>query len=182
MKKVFSFLCVLTMVIALAAPAFALSKDDVMNEINSGFTIGSKTKQVPAEYVNAAQKFLDTHTLTDAQITSIVADIKAAKATAVAGGETEFEKMDAATQQSIISSVQKAADTAGLKITVNSDKKSVAVTDASGNAIFDNGGTGAIKTTGAQVNTSVAVILSIVIFTIIGAASVVACKRGLVRE
>lgn len=180
MKKVVCFLCVLAMMVTFAVPAFAAGKDDIMSELNAGITVGDKTKQIPAQYINAAQQYLDNNQLTDEQYAAVLANVKAAKQIVVDSGITEFKDLDAATKNAIVAEVQKAADTLGLKVTIDIDNKTVAVTDKDGKVIFSNGDP--IKPTGAQADATAAIVIGFVILAVVGAGVFTAKKLQLAKE
>lgn len=180
MKKFVSILCVMVIAAACAVPAFAASEADVMSELKSGVTLGGKTYTLPAQFANGAQKYLDTHELSDDEASTIISQIADAKNTIESDGAEDVLSVSKETRQAVLSNAKAAAEVVGLKVSVGADKSSVMVTDADGNVVFQ--GDHPIKRTGAGVNASTAVAVASIIVLMLGAATVTGVKAKLYQK
>lgn len=159
------------MMLAMSVSAFAagtISADEqkILDEL--------KAKNVPAEYVAQAEKYLTTDgvDVTAAQASEIIADIDSAAADAEAAGiKTVADlKKNSTVLNSVVSKAQAAAKVVNVTLTVNTTSGAVKAVDASGKVIFEktgsaaasngvsNAGAGTLKKTGADSTATVAVV------------------------
>ncbi len=179
MKKVVSLVCALCLVCALAIPAFAASNNDVINEIKAGVNVNGTVKQIPADYVKAASDFLEANDLTEDQLTTILNDVKEAKAVWAATGETEFKNIPADVQAKLINMASASAKKVGATLTF--DGKTVKVVDKNGKVYSVVKAGDPIKQTGAGANVAGVAVASVLLVSALGAAVVISKKHSEVR-
>lgn len=181
MKHFKKLICALTasiLLIVCALPVFAAGINQyekaVLDELKAGATVGGVHYNIPAQYINQAENWLNSsYDMTEAQSNEVLALIKEAKETALADGAKDFAQMSAATRQKILDLAQKAAAVVGLKLTVI-DGKTVVITDQSGTVVFK--ADAIIKTTGGQANATNAIVLALAVIATIAVAGVAVRK------
>ncbi len=62
-----------------AIPSYAASKGEIMAEIEAGVVVNGRTIYAPNKYVAMAQSYLNSHNLTDAQLTRILNAVQIVK-------------------------------------------------------------------------------------------------------
>lgn len=130
MKKLMSALCAAVMLTALAMPTFAATKNDLINEIKAGVTVGDKVKEIPDKYVDLAEDFLAANDLTSEQLDTAMADLQEAKALWASTGETEFKNIPADVQRQLQNMAAESAKKVGATLTF--DGKTIYIVDAQG--------------------------------------------------
>lgn len=145
MKRLLCTLWISVLVVLLSANAFAAGfnayEKDVLSALRSGVSVNGTTIQLPPQYLNQAENYLNTVDLTAEQANEIIGYIGHAKslvreeaqktgATSIA----ELKKSGKTLLNQVVSDVQKAAAVADLK--VGYDKNTLVGTDASGKTVF----------------------------------------------
>lgn len=147
MKKLIAIVCAVLLSMALTIPAFAATtKEDILNEIKSGVTVGDQVKKIPDKYIDLAEKFLDANSLSEEQLATAITDLKAAKELWASSGETEFKDIPAAVQQQLINKAAASAQKVGAKMTF--DGKTIEIVDANGKTFSALAKSNPIKQTG----------------------------------
>lgn len=180
MKKMFTVVCAAFLMMALAIPAFAATttKEDILDEIKSGVTVGDKVKQIPDKYIDLAEKFLDANSLTEDQLSTALADLKDAKQVWASSGETEFKDIPADVQQQLINKASASAKKVGAKLTF--DGKTIEIVDANGKTFSALAKSNPIKQTGADY--TLLTVMSLTILAVLAGGIVVARKYRLAED
>ena len=138
---------------------------------------------VPAQYVTQAQNYLagNATDVTAAQATAINTQINAAKATA--GSVTSLPKLTTDQKNAIAANLSSAGQAIGVTVTYDATANSIKAVDASGatilNASLDTATsttTAVIKTTGVNINTTIAII-AVLAMALVACGVVVSKKR-----
>ncbi len=146
-KALVSFFALMLVFTATVPVSAADNSDAVISALRSGVTVNGTTVAIPASYINQAENYFASHTITDAQASYILAQINAAKSEIKAAGITDLSKIDGNTKRKILAAAQAAANNIDLKLTVGSNKN-VQIAGSSGKIVFADGNP--IKTTGMQ--------------------------------
>ena len=168
LKKLIVCAMATVMVAASAMTVFAAELTDEEKEIIATL----KDAGVPAEYVTQAENYFakDDVTVTAEQATTIKAEIAEAKETA--NGTLTLDKLSAEQKDAIVANVNAAADVLDLKVNYDSNASTIKVVDAATGAVVVNVSDEAIKDTGADMSTTIAVV------SILGAALVACAVAG----
>lgn len=176
-KKFAAVLCACVLAVSAALPTFAATtKQDIVNSVGT-VQIDGKTKQVPNEYVKAAEDFLNANELTENQLEEVMNEVKEAKNIWAKEGKTQFNELSKSAQSQLkdlaISSAKK------LGATITFDGKNVKVVDKNGhsyvvNSEYDN----PIKQTGAKADTMPMAIVTLAFLISIGASAAVIHKNS----
>ncbi len=178
MKKVLSLVCALGLMFMLAIPAFAVTKADIISELEAGIKVGNEVKEIPANYIKAVSDFLDANDLTADELTYAMSELKDAKEIYATTGETEFQDIPEKVQTQLINKAKNAAKEVGATLTF--DGKTVKVVDEAGKTYTAVRNGDPIKQTGANASATGAIAVAIVIVSALGVA-VVARKKLEVR-
>ena len=173
-KRLACFAFALLLLFAMIPARAASNSDAIISALKSGVVVNGHQVNIPASYINQAENYLAAHKLTDEQVTYIVGQINAAKASIRKAGVTDLHKIDPATKQEILSDATAAANKAALKLTVGSDKK-VKIADSKGAVAFSD--ENPIKTTGADIN----LVPFFASLTVLGLVAVL-CIAGIVKQ
>ena len=150
-KKLLAISASAVMMLAMSVSAFAagsISADEqkILDEL--------KAKNVPAEYVAQAEKYLTTDgvDVTAAQASEIIADIDSAAAEADKAGIKTVQdlKKNNTVLNSVVGKAQAAAKVVNVTLTVNTATGAVKAVDNSGKVIFEKAGTAAAGTNGGN--------------------------------
>ncbi|MCL2083890.1 MAG: LPXTG cell wall anchor domain-containing protein [Oscillospiraceae bacterium] len=135
MKKIVTLGIVLALITAVSVTALAAGVDDVMASLES------LAAQYPeaAKYVEDAKAWLAEGANaelvnSESNAASIVGEINAA--TTAAGGITKISDLSATQRQAIVSNITNAANTAGLKVSVNAASAQITITDPNGKTVI----------------------------------------------
>ena len=80
MKKLIALIIAVFVCFSTEIPCFAVTKGDIMSAINEGITVNGRPVHVPSNYVSMASNYLNSHNLTDAQLSRIMSAVQSAKA------------------------------------------------------------------------------------------------------
>lgn len=153
--------------------------DAILSALRSGVEVNGITVTLPAGYINQAENYFASHSITDAQASYILGEIGGAKEAIRAAGVTDLKKMDKNTKMQILSAAQAAADKISLKLTVGADK-TVKIADSNGKVAFSD--SNPIKTTGLQVDYSLPVFAGAVLIFCFAGSVILTCKFGLLAK
>lgn len=169
MKKIIMIALALVLTVFMTVPSFAASNTDlILDSLRSGVNVNGKIVTIPANYINQAENFLDSHQITNAQTQYILAQISGAKEAIKEAGITNLSNLDPATKEKILAAAANAANAINLKLTVGSDKK-VKISDTNGAIAFSDDNV--IKTTGLSIDWSSILIYCIAPFLCITGTS-----------
>lgn len=129
---------------------------------------------VPATYVTKAQNYLAAVDVTAAQATAINTQITAAKATA--GSATTLAALTTEQKNAIVADAAAAGKVIGVTVTFNATANTFSAVDAAGTDILASPSTGVIKVTGANMNTTIAIV-AVLAMALVACGVVVGKKR-----
>ncbi|MDR1272581.1 MAG: hypothetical protein LBK04_06325 [Clostridiales Family XIII bacterium] len=182
MKK--RLLLVLTMVVVAATlmmpiVASAATEADIISALKAGIKVGDQVKAIPADYIAAAQKYLDNNVVSSEQAQKAIDAIDSVGPAWEAIGVEYFEQMSSDEKASLVKIATGAAEAVGAKLTWNGDK-GVVVTDPAGN-VYTVGPDGfVIKQTGYSYAVPAAVAGGLVLLLV--AAFAVTSKKRLLSD
>ena len=79
MKKIVAIVAAALVCFSMQTPCFAVSKGEIMSDIEGGIVVNGKVVHAPSNYVSMAQTYLNSHDLTDAQLTRILNAVESEK-------------------------------------------------------------------------------------------------------
>lgn len=179
MKKLLSAVCAVVLAVALAVPAFAASvtKSDIIAELKAGVTVGNSVKQIPDKFIKLASDFLNANDLTDEELSFAMSELKSAREIWAATGQTEFKDIPANIRTQLINKAIAAASKVGATLTF--DGKTIKVVDRNGRTYTVLAKDNPIKDTGAEMDYTMPVLLSVAVVAALGGAYVFARKKQL---
>ena len=175
MKKVISLACVILMLSMLAVPAFAVTKDDIIDEIKAGVNVNGTVKYIPDQYINAVENFFAANDFSESELAGALQDLKNAKKIWADSGITEFKNLPRATQDKLISAATSAALKLGAKLTF--DGKVIEVVDKNGKSYSVVVGNPIQHYSGSEMN--IIILMSVTVLTTLAALAFVSYKLRL---
>lgn len=171
LKKLLVFGLASIMTLAMSVTAFGASLTTDEQSIITALTNAG----VPAQYVTQAQNYLASNTtdVSAAQATAINAQIAAAKATA--GSVTTMSALTTEQKNSIATNLTTAGSQIGVTVKYDAAKASITATDATGATVLSASLDSVVKTTGVNMNTTIAIVA--VLAMALAACGVVVSKR-----
>ena len=171
LKKLLVFGLASVMTLAMSITAFGASLSTDEQSIITALTNAG----VPAQYVTQAQNYLASNTtdVSAAQATAINAQITAAKTTA--GSATTMAALTTDQKNAIATNLTTAGSQIGVTVKYDAAKASITATDATGATVLSASLDSVVKTTGVNMNTTIAIVA--VLAMALAACGVVVSKR-----
>ena len=176
MKKIVSIILVLVAVLTVSVNAFAATKKEVLDALSEPIiTDYWETRDIPDEYINAAEKHLDKANFSSAELDTILGYIEQGRYLIEKEyAEIYYSKLTKAQQKELVDLMNKAAKAAKVEVKVKDNAvyfKSLITEEMVGGDI-----TKPIQNTGADM-TALVFATSALAFAAV-AGTVAACKLG----
>lgn len=161
-----------------AASELDANEQAVMDALKEKVTIGDKEMIIPEAYFTYVENYFrqDGVALNEQQAAAILAEVTAAKATIVSGGELAFDDMAPATRAAVLENIQEAAAAIDLVAEFDASSKEVTILDQSGDPVLAPMDASEVKATGSSVDMTAIILASISVVVAFGLCVVIAKK------
>jgi hypothetical protein len=152
-KKIFSIIIALMLVIFSVVPAFAAGinsyEQSVLSQMNTPANMNGHSVYVPASYINQAEAHFNTIDMTAQQASKINSIISQGRSFLEGTGKSSVSELTGAEKKQLLQYASAAAGVLNLTAVGGSDTSRVKVIGKDGKVILDESGN-VIKTTGGQ--------------------------------
>jgi hypothetical protein len=153
MKKIFSVIVALMLVVFSVAPAFAAginsSEQSVLSQMRTPANMNGHQVYVPTSYINQAEAHFNTIDMTAQQASKINSIISQGRSFLEGTGKSSVSELTGAEKKQLLQYASSAAAVLNLTAVGGSDTSRVKVISKDGQVIMDESGN-VIKTTGGQ--------------------------------